>query len=175
MKTIGKFITWVLVVVVLAGAIGLLYAFIGNGQRNFYVKYGNTTVPVRADNYVFEKNATTVIQCGTVTGQKVGYDVKVTFNSKDIPNTAFDLNGTPADFKYELYGYDCTALFDVKTYDDYFTLYVPQDLTLTDILQSKYPNDGITNVTETDLWAKDYFTISVTDKVELRTVTISFH
>lgn len=64
MKAFSKAITWLLVVVVLLGVFGLLYSFVGNGQRNFYVRYGNTPIPARADNYEFEKNAYTVIECG---------------------------------------------------------------------------------------------------------------
>ena len=175
MKAFSKAITWLLVVVVLLGVFGLLYSFVGNGQRNFYVRYGNTPIPARADNYEFEKNAYTVIECGTLTGQKVEYSVTVTFDTKDNFETAFNLNDNPTNYKYELYGYDCTELFNVAIYDDCFMFYIPQDLTVAKILQHRYPDDTITGVTEVDLWVKDYFVLTVTDKVECKSTVISFH
>lgn len=175
MKTFSKIITYVLIVAVLLGVFGLLYAFIGNGQRNFYVQYGNTSVPPRADNYVFEKNAYTMVYCGTLTGKKVEYSVAITFNTHNISDTSYSLDGKSMNYKYDLYGYDCTELFNVTVADDYFTFYVPQDLTIAEILQTKYPENKISDVTEIDLWAKDYFVLTVTDKVEHRSTAISFH
>ncbi|MDE6472077.1 MAG: hypothetical protein K2L52_03535 [Clostridia bacterium] len=175
MKTLSKVITWVLVAIVLLGVVGMLYSFIGNGQRNFYIRYGSEVMPTSTDNLAFEKDACNVIYCGTLTGQKVEYTVTIALDTSNMSNTSFKLNDSSADFKYDLYGYDCTALFNVEVFDDYFVFFIPKDLTLTKILQNKYSQDTITDVVDVDLWEKDYFVLTVTDKVERSSTVIRFH
>lgn len=43
------------------------------------------------------------------------------------------------------------------------------------ILQNKYSQDTITDVVEVDLWEKDYFVLTVMDKVEHSSTVIRFH
>lgn len=164
----------VLLLALLLGVLGIAFSFIGNGQRNFYVRYGNEVITGEKKGVEFEKQKCYVFTCGTLTGQTVSYDVQITLNVKNVENFDFSVDDKRKNFKSDLTEYDCSKLFDIAKTESCFYLSVPSDLTLQKIIQSKYPDKTITDVPDVDLQKENSFILTVTDGVEKSKTQIYF-
>jgi len=164
----------VLLLALLLGVLGMAYSYIGNGQRNFYVQYGNEIVASEKKNVEFEKGKVYVFTCGTLTGQTVSFDVRITLNVKNIENFDFSVDDNRKNFKNDFSEYDCSKLFNLSKTETCFYIYLPTDLTLQDIIQSKYPDKTITDVPNTNLQKENSFILTVTDGVEKAKTQIYF-
>lgn len=177
-----KFITTlisVLLLAVLAVVAVLAYLYVRNGQKNFYVQYGDLQVSDTAEDIEIGKGKVSLLYVRQVLGltEKTSA-VKVSEYSVTIERTAtFPIT----DFKRDdeianTYAIrDFSSAFSLQCYDGYFTVTLPETLTLLQLLTLLYPEDKITDVPETDLWAKDCFRLVVTAKKEKTTVIIGFH
>ena len=164
----------VLLFALLAAVIAWLFTYVGNGQRNFYVKYGNETIISEKKDVELPKDSLNIFYCGTLTGQSISYDVQVFLNVKNIDNFDFSVDGNRKNFKSDLSEYDCAALFNVEKSDTCFTLSVPSELTVEKIIQTKYPEKEITDVPAVALDTKNSFILTVTDGVEKLKTQIYF-
>lgn len=164
----------VLLLVLLLGVVGMAYSYIGNGQRNFYVQYGNEVITGEKKDVEFEKDNVYVFTCGTLTGQTVSFDVRITLNVKNVENFDFSVDDNRKNFKSDLAEYDCSKLFNLVKSETCFYLSVPFDLTLQAVIQSKYPDKTITDVPNTDMQKENSFILTVTDGVEKAKTQIYF-
>lgn len=174
MKTYVKVLIWVLAAAVLAlGAWGI-YAFINNGQRNFYVKYGNEQIIGEKTGVELSAGAISVFYPGTITGQKAVYDVQITVNVKAVENFDFKVDGARKNFKNDIAEYDLSELFGVVKFEDCFTVNIPEKLTVNDILENRYSGKSLEGVPDTVLTAADSFILTVVDSVEKQATQIYF-
>lgn len=164
----------VLLFALLAGVLALTFTYVGNGQRNFYVKYGNETIISEKKGVELPKDSYSVFYCGTLTGQAIDYDVQVFLNIKNMDNFDFSVGDNRKNFKNDITEYDCSKLFSVTKSDNCFILFVPSDLTVKKVLQSKYPKNELTGIPAVKLNIKDSFILTVTDGVEKLKTQIYF-
>lgn len=156
----------VLFFALLLGVFGIAYSYLGNGQRNFYVRYGNETVASEIKGVELEKSVTHTFYCGTITGQTVAYEVEIFVNVKNIDNFDFSVGDNRKNFYTDISGYNCAALFNVMKYENNFFIIIPDEITLFEIVQAKYPEKTITGVPEINLQRENSFILTVTDGVE---------
>ncbi len=178
MRKSNKILTAIMsifIVLLLFCGAAFAFAFIGNGQKNFYVRYGNEILMSETKDIVFEKDVYTVLNCGTLTGQTVAYDVAVTFNVEDFETFVFFVGSAPVDFNRNFIDFDCSTLFYLEKSDDYFMLYISENITVEQIIKLKYPNEVLTEIPEIEFWGRDNFIITVKDTVEQSLTRIAFH
>lgn len=171
----------VVLVVVLLGVIGMVFAFMNNGQKNFYVQYGNEVISYKAENKELQKNAYNIFYCKNVlaisdeTAKAENFTVSVIANEKafaDCDFSSMKMDGVPTN---SFLATNVTAAFDITIGDGFFVLYLPETLTAETVLRKVYPDSTITGIPEINLYEKDYFSILVYSEQEQSTVTIGFH
>lgn len=176
-KTVSIFVRLILVILLIAlllGVVGMLYAFIGNGQRNFYVKFGDEILASEKKNVEFDKNKVYVFYCGTFSGHTVDYETQIFVNVQNIENFDFSVDGNRKNFKSDMTEYDCSGVFNLVKGETCFYLCVPNDLTLFDIVKSKYPDNELANIPNIPLKTANSFVLTVTDGVEKTKTEIYF-
>ncbi|MDE6201545.1 MAG: hypothetical protein K2M47_06700 [Clostridiales bacterium] len=176
-KTISTVISVVFVVLIVALLVGVIFTVRGvteNGQRNFYVQYGNEKVGALKKDIKLETGSAHVFYCGTVTGQSVDYDVEIYVNTDNFDNFDFEVDSRYKNFKKELSTYDCSALFGVVKNDTCFFVSMPSELTMYAIIQSKYDDSTVTGIPDCELSKPNSFILSITDRVEKTTTQIYF-
>lgn len=167
-------IVYIALLAVVAGAIAIAFAFVNNGQQNFYVQYGNQKILTEKKDVIFEKNVCYVFSCLTVTGQPVDYDVQIFLNVKTIAGFDFSVDGVRKNFRSDMAEYDCGELFHVVKSDTHFVLSVPDALTLQQIIQTKYADKTVSDVPEHTAWENNSFILTVTDSIERTRTQIYF-
>ncbi len=180
MKAIGKVLISFVVIIVLFGAIGMIYAFINNGQKNVFVQYGNEKISYKTENLELDKNTYNVFFCKNVlaisgeTTKATNYTVSIVANEEAFADCDFSMmkmDGIPTN---SFLATDVTAAFEIHVDNGYFLLYLPETLTVDFVLSRVYPRAEITGVPDINLYEKDYFSILVYSEQEKSTITISF-
>lgn len=164
----------VLFFALLLGVFAIAYSYVNNGQRNFYVQHGNEIVASETKGVRLERSATHVFNCGTLTGQAVAYDVELFVNVKNIDNFDFSVEDSRKNFYTDFSGYNCAAIFNLMKYENNFFIFVPNKVTLLEIVQAKYPDKTITDVPDIVLQKENSFILTVTDGVERTKTQIYF-
>ena len=176
MKTKSKVasgITYVLLILALLGGIGFVATFTNgftDSFKSFYVEYNEQSImsdtqlmlpcgeELRFDaKYVFED-----------IGQKGDYKVKVVTNSNSDTTFDYTVDGVP--YAY-LSDKDITHAFDILHEDGYFTLTLPQGVTLQSILDKVYEVEIEDNVDERN---KCYYAMIVSSYDESVSYRIEF-
>ena len=177
---ISVFLSIVFVAVVLA-LIGMLFAFTNNGSKNFYVQYGSETISSEVENEELQKNAYNIFYCKNILGvteesSKVkNFTVKVLTNEKAFSTCDFSTVRIDDKEVKLFHDSDVTSVFDIYVGDGYFSLYLPEQLTVELVLNKVYPDSEITGVPNIDLYEKDYFTLVIYSVQEKSTISIGFH
>jgi hypothetical protein len=181
MKKTSAAITAIVYISLLAVAVGvivLVLAFVNNGQKNFYVQYGNEKISYKAENVELPKNATTLFYCKNVLGvtdeqaKANNFTVRIEPNQKLIADFDFTVDGKTKGFYGNL---DLTQGLTIVKGEGYFSVYLPEELTLHQLLQACYPDSMVSGVPDINLYEKDYLSIVVYSEEENATVTIWFH
>lgn len=160
LNTAGKIVAWVLAILLLAGVAGVIVYFVAKEEgADYYVEYGGAKYYGNAEGgklnitsgeeYRFEVKS--------LTGENVNFDVKVTSNPAN--NFEYTVDGklcvwNGSDEKAN----DYTDIFNVQKDETGFTMRVPEQFGIYDILQAKYPGQ---TVDSGSLDAKDYFLLTV--------------
>lgn len=177
-KTIVSVIVYGIIIVAILGVIALVLAFVNNGQKNFYVQYGNEKISYKAENVELPKNATTLFYCKNVLGvtdeqaKANNFTVRIEPNQKLIADFDFTVDGKTKGFYGNL---DLTQGLTIAKGEGYFSVYLPEELTLHQLLQACYPDSTVSGVPAINLYEKDYLSIVVYSEEENATVTIWFH
>ena len=168
----GKFVVWLLVVILIVAVVGvaLFFALREQGLTN-YIEYSGERYMVGSDggSFSLQTGETHEFFVKSLTGGKVDFDVKITSNADN--NIAF--------VYYEEYhnSYtdnadtnDYSDVFGLQTETDGFTVTIPQDMTVETAIETKYGGD-ITLIDKlSDSTA--YFVITVT--VDGKSVDLQF-
>ena len=180
-STVMSVIFRVIVVILIIGVVGMVFAFMNNGQKNFYVRYGNENISYKTENKELQKNAYNVFYCKNVLAvsnemsKADNFTVTIMANEKALSGCDFSsmkMDGIPTN---SFFATDVTVAFDITIGNGYFTLYLPETLTAETVLNKVYPEVEITGIPEINLYEKDYFSILVYSEQEKSTVTIGFH
>ena len=146
-KAITKILSYVLVFLVITGVIGFIFTFTNGFNedfKTFYIEYEGQTILSSDKKLVLDR------------GQEHKFDVKYTFNfneeePKDYTVAIYANSDTSQSFDFTLdgdvYAYyaegDITDAFDITIKDTYFTITIPENETIKDVLQKLYPNSVV--------------------------------
>lgn len=173
----AKTISIILIFVLVIGLIFGLITYIKLGQNNFYVELRSNKITSETNKVVLDKDCFNVFQVKTVFGDVINgvspdkYDVNISLNTKVLRNVEFKVG----DESVKLHDVvEVTSAFVVTKSQGFFTVYVPSDLTLTKLLQVKYPDKTVT-IIEDVAFSEDCFVLNVKDITENKTIKILFH
>ncbi len=173
-KTVGKIITYILIVLAAVGIIGVIARFTGGFTtdfKTFYLTVNGTDVMTTSDGYVITPNdpLTVDVKYTFASGEDEaqGYTVKVVPNQVKNEDFDFTLNGDVYSFQAEK---DLTAGFDIEYGDNSFI--IKSKGNLTDTLKAVYPSYEVGDCE--DKGYKDMFTLVVTSYNGKSSVMLNF-
>lgn len=173
-KTVGKVIAYVLVLLVVVGAIGLVVRFTGgftSDFKTFYVSVDGKDVLTTATGYEASAEEPLGVDVkytfGSAGGDVSGYSVKVVPNPVQGKDFDFVLDGMPYSFQAEK---DLTAGFDIDKGENSFT--VKPKGGITDILKAVYPANEIEDCRDKSY--ADMYALVVTSYNGKASVTVCF-
>ena len=143
-NTIGKIITYILVVLLILGIAGGISYFVLRKQGiTYYVEYGGEKYLADSDGgslYLPPSDKPQTFAVKSLTGGEVNFDVKITSNSAN--NFTFVYDGEP----HKFYGTDeeqndYSEVFGVEKSADGFTLSIPENFTVEKVIETKYGGD----------------------------------
>lgn len=145
---IAKVISWLLIVLLLVGIVGIIIVFTNGGEEEFKTFY-----LVHNDEMILTANS----QMDFETGKEYRFDVKYTFdtgieeprdyNVKIVAKTDVPFEFTVGNKQYDWRGEnDLTKAFDLEKESTHFTLRFAEGFTLQTVLESLY--EGSIGVTE---------------------------
>lgn len=143
-NTIGKIITYILVVLLVLGiAGGISYFVLRNQGITYYVEYDGEKYLADSDGgslYLPPSDKPHSFSVKSLTGGEVNFDVKITSNSAN--NFTFVYDGQPQKF----YGTneeqnEYSEVFGLEKSADGFTLSIPENFTVEEAVKMKYGGD----------------------------------
>lgn len=167
----------IVIVLLLLSVVGFFAFFTNNFTsdfKTFYVKVRGETILNDKEHYEIAVNEEYHFDIGYTLGflnkdKKLGYHVKIAPNITDETKFDFTVNSVKYGYEGET---DLTQGFDIKQYDDYFTLMATKDL--LDILQMLYPDKALTDIPNAIDSDKDYFTLLIYSEDETTRIAINF-
>ncbi len=176
---VARIISAVIITVLVIALIAGLVLFINNGQSNFYVEYGGQRISTEVSNIELRKGGYTIFNVKNVFGNTISgtsvhdYSVTVSLVQKNIPDVEFTIGD-------EIFGLhdieDFSPAFKITKTDGAFTIFVPKNMTIKEVLQACYPDKEITIDSDSvSLWTTDCFVLNVKSIVENKVITIAFH
>lgn len=180
-KQLSIFLHIVLIVFVLFAAIGCAAFFarftnnFTSGFKTFYLEHDGKTISADTENFEMVMNQEYRFDVGYSLGfinqnEKLGYHVKIAPYITDKTNFDFTVNGKPYSYSGET---DLTLYFDIKKYDDTFTIKSTMDL--PDIFKMMYANKTLSGVPVTKDKGKDYFVLIVSSEDKTTAIRIAFN
>lgn len=174
--TIATVISTILLLVLFVGSLTFLLKETDNLTTNpgsLYVEVDGQRITSNKDDQA--------IAYGTEYRFDVGYALDINSQKKEytvtiLPNVT---DKTSFDFKVgnDLYAYeginDLNQGFNVKIYDDYFTIKATSDL--PDMIKGIFPNATITGVPDTINTEISYYKMIISSKDKSQSITITFH
>lgn len=175
---IAKALSYFIVVLLIVLVIGGLFAFINNGQSNFYVQYGGRQISAKASEICLPKDFYSVFYVKNIFDMNVSdmsaddYTVEIVATD-NMPNIDVDVDGV----KDDLRSLDFTPAFNVVKKDGYFTLFLlnEEKFTLQNVLERLYPDKQVSVSTGINIGELDCFCLRITSLAEEKTITVSFH
>ena len=162
-KKISNFITYIIILGVVGIVFGIIMIFTNGfttSFRTFYVVHEDKVYIDSGEDLLLHKDIDYVFKPRYVFSV-INKDMSKDYIVKIIPNITdeIDFDFTVDDEVYSFSAFeDFTEYFDIKVYDDYFTLNVPNSI--DSLLQLMYPD---TDIVIPELSNKlDYFTLIVT-------------
>lgn len=143
--TVVKVVSYTLVVLAIAGIIGVVAYFTGgftSGFKTFYLTIDGKDVLTSASGYSVDSENPLVVDVKYVfdfaSEEKTGYSVKVVPNTGEVEDFEFTVDGKKQSFKAQK---DLTAGFHIEYGEDSFTLTPIGNL--DEIIQAVYPTSEI--------------------------------
>lgn len=143
--TVVKVVSYTLVVLAIAGIIGVVAYFTGgftSGFKTFYLTIDGKDVLTSASGYSVDSENPLVVDVKYVfdfaSEEKTGYSVKVVPNTGEVEDFEFTVDGQKQSFKAQK---DLTAGFHIEYGEDSFTLTPIGNL--DEIIQAVYPTSEI--------------------------------
>lgn len=173
----GKFLSYVVVILLLAAVCGSL-AYFTNGFtsdfKTFYVESNGKTYLSNTSNYVLSQEEDNVFDVkytfGAINKEISGYSVKIVPNVTNENDFDFIVDGATYSFGAEK---DLTKCFEIVKNKDCFS--VKGDFTMQSILNKLYPTQTVTFDVNDVNWEVDNFTLLVYSYNNEAVISIGFH
>lgn len=180
MKKIGTIIAYVLILLVLAGAIGAVVVFTNGGTtefKTFYVKYDgemiltDTEKQLPADN---ELNFEVKYTFENITGSETkDFFVSVVANVTEDTDFEYSVNGETLAFS-KLTETDFSKCFALVKTESGFKIKIPYSVDMQTCLSSVHTGKAVTVDESVDMTKTPYFAIKVVSYNEKSTILIPF-
>mgnify|MGYP001041720556 CR=1 FL=1 len=173
-KTISKLITYVLVVLLLLGAAGVIsYYVLKDEGVSFYVEYNGERYfsSVNEADLSFKTDDTYTFNVKSLTGENVDYSVSVLSNGEH--NFTFICNGEFYDFyvvdnaENNVY----SNVFSLQKSADKFSITLPKDFSVEQAIEAKFGGDV---ELQSELQSVSYFVIVVSAGNDMLNLFFSF-
>lgn len=142
-SALGKFLTYLLVVLLVLGIAGMVAYFALRAQGvTYYVEYGGKQYVANGDGGSLEllSGATSNFSVKSLTGGEVNYDVTVQSNYSN--NFDFVIDGEYKQFYSTTEeNNDYSAVFGLQKQADGFSLTIPEDFTVEQAVETQYGGD----------------------------------
>ena len=143
-NTVIKIIIWVLVVLLLFGAAGVIVSYVlQNEGVSFYVEYNGERYfsSVSEADLFFETGDIYTFNVKSLTGENIDYSVVVQSNGEH--NFSFISNSENYDFYVfdDSENNDYSSVFGLKQNEDSFSIIIPENTTVKKIIEMKYGNE----------------------------------
>ena len=170
-KKIGTFLTWILMLLIVVGFIGVFAKYTGGFTtdfKTFYVTVNGEEVFTSASGYEMAVDKPLVVNVKyTLTNESQGYSVKVVPNVIEGKNFGFFVDGIQYSYQAQK---DLTKGFVIDYKESSFSI-APKG-TVTDILQAVYPNGVVEDCSQ--YIYENMYTLVVTSSDGESSVRINF-
>ena len=157
----GKIIICVLGILVIAGIMAFILKLTNGGTdefKFFYITDESGKVYATKDSVKLRSETETQFNVNyTLTNENMGYTVKVVPVITDETEFEYTVDGETVKYSAEL---DLTPAFNIKTYDEYFTIIVPDEMRT--ILTAVHAGKTVEVPEGIDLLNTSYFSLVVT-------------
>ena len=141
MNTVTKIIVWVLVVLLLLGAAGVIVGYVlQNEGVSFYVEYNGERYfsSVSEADLSFEMCDTYTFDVKSLTGESVDYSVSVLSNSEHIISFTFNGENHNSYVGGDNDNNDYSSVFGLRKDKDGFSITLPQGFSVVEAIKAKY-------------------------------------
>lgn len=174
-RNAARIIAWILIILLLIGAIVAILHFTNDGNegfKTFYLIHDGKDI-VTTHSYAYYE-----------TGEQ-RFDVKYTFdvvsdeprdyNVKIVPNTDADFDFTVEERWYSWASADeLNGVFGLKKEADHFTFTIPEDKSITSVLEKMFPGEAVTAPSEAELPSPYLYSLIVSSYNEEVSYKIDF-
>lgn len=174
MNTVTKIIVWVLVVLLLLGAAGVIVGYVlQNEGVSFYVEYNGERYfsSVSEADLSFEMCDTYTFDVKSLTGESVDYSVSVLSNSEHIISFTFNGENHNSYVEGDNDNNDYSSVFGLRKDNDGFSITLPQGFSVVEAIKAKYGGEV---ELQGELQAVPYFVIVVSSGENTLNLYFSF-
>lgn len=173
-NTVTKIIVWVLVVLLLLGAAGVIVSYVlQNEGVSFYVEYNGERYfsSVSEADLSFEMCDTYTFDVKSLTGESVDYSVSVLSNSEHIISFTFNGENHNSYVGGDNDNNDYSSVFGLRKDKDGFSITLPQGFSVVEAIKAKYGGEV---ELQGELQAVPYFVIVVSSGENTLNLYFSF-
>lgn len=173
-NTVTKIIVWVLVVLLLLGAAGVIVSYVlQNEGVSFYVEYNGERYfsNVSEADLSFEMCDTYTFDVKSLTGESVDYSVSVLSNSEHIISFTFNGENHNSYVGGDNDNNDYSSVFGLRKDKDGFSITLPQGFSVVEAIKAKYGGEV---ELQGELQAVPYFVIVVSSGENTLNLYFSF-
>lgn len=173
-NTVTKIIVWVLVVLLLLGAAGVIVSYVlQNEGVSFYVEYNGERYfsSVSEADLSFEMCDTYTFDVKSLTGESVDYSVSVLSNSEHIISFIFNGENHNSYVGGDNDNNDYSSVFGLRKDKDGFSITLPQGFSVVEAIKAKYGGEV---ELQGELQAVPYFVIVVSSGDDTLNLFFSF-
>lgn len=174
MNTVTKIIVWVLVVLLLLGAAGVIVGYVlQNEGVSFYVEYNGERYfsSISEADLSFEMCDTYTFDVKSLTGESVDYSVSVLSNSEHIISFTFNGENHNSYVGGDNDNNDYSSVFGLRKDKDGFSITLPQGFSVVEAIKAKYGGEV---ELQGELQAVPYFVIVVSSGENTLNLYFSF-
>ena len=176
-NTTTKVVAYLLIILVFLGTIGFVFSFTNGFNeefKTFYIEYGGESILSSEKSLILERGKVHRFDTKYIFNvndeEKYGYKMSIVSNENREQSFDFKVDGDT--YAYYLVG-DLTSAFKVVKSEDYFTIELPEKITLKEVLDKKYPGSKVV-IPDTALSVKYPFTLKISSYNDEVTYNIHF-
>ncbi len=176
---LSSIVTYVILALLFLLIVGFIFQFtngLNEDFKTFYVEYNGEKILTSESELSLQTDKDLRFDCkyvfSSLSGNKAnGYTVKILPNITD--KTQFDYTVGGKKYTYKDTG-ELTSAFNLKKYDDYFTLNIPFSMNMQMVLQTMYPDCNVIVPADVDIHNDCYFVLQVQSYNKKVTFNIKF-
>ena len=171
-------VCYVVIIAFVLGVFGVFVGFVNNGQKSFYLQYGETQLYNDVEHYEFNHNTYYYFNVKNSLGftdeqiNGIDYSIKVVLDPTKLLShgyTSYICDDHFYSFSEEI---DCTDYFIVNQEGNSFVFRLASELTLSTILENYHSSSALSEVPDVELYSDNYFVLIVTNNADNTTICL---